>query len=80
MVQANNTITTAEFSAKFKSKREIYLFLSVDCKAYLCACDNLTIYFLKGKLHRLSSVWRFFLNPHKYIRPTQEEKTLLQER
>ena len=80
MVQANNTITTAEFSAKFKSKREIYLFLSVDCKAYLCACDNLTIYFLKGKFQRLSSVWRLFLNPHEYIRPAQEEETLLQER
>ena len=49
MVQANNSITTAQFAAKFKSKSEIYLFLTVDCKAYLCSKDNLTIYFLKGK-------------------------------
>ena len=48
-MQANNTITTAQFAAKFKSKSEIYLFLTVDCKAYLCSADNLTIYFLKGK-------------------------------
>ena len=49
-MQANNSITTAQFAAKFKSKAEIFLFLTVDCKAYLCSADNLTIYFLKGKL------------------------------
>ena len=40
-------VTAAAFSAKFRSKREIYVFLTVDAKAYLCNCDNLTIYFLK---------------------------------
>ena len=42
-------ITTMQFSAKFKSKKEIYVFLTVDCKAYLCNSDSLTIYFLKGE-------------------------------
>jgi len=50
-MQANNAqkpqVTAAAFSAKFRSKREIYTFLTVDAKAYLCNCDNLTIYFLK---------------------------------
>ncbi len=40
-------VTSAAFSAKFCSKREIFVFLTVDAKAYLCNCDNLTIYFLK---------------------------------
>ncbi len=40
-------VTAAAFSSKFRSKREIYVFLTVDVKAYLCNCDNLTIYFLK---------------------------------
>ena len=45
---ANRTAVTAKtFASKFGSKREIYVFLTVDVKAYLCACDNLTIYFLK---------------------------------
>ena len=45
---ANRTAVTAStFASKFRSKREIYVFLTVDVKAYLCACDNLTIYFLK---------------------------------
>ena len=44
---ANKTAVTASaFGSKFRSKREIYVFLTVDVKAYLCACDNLTIYFL----------------------------------
>ena len=40
-------VTSAAFASKFRSKREIYVFLTVDVKAYLCNCDNLTIYFLK---------------------------------
>ena len=35
------------FASKFKSKREIYTFLTVDGKAYLPPHDNVTIYFLK---------------------------------
>ena len=41
------SITAATFASKFRSKREIYVFLTVDVKAYLCNCDSLTIYFLK---------------------------------
>ena len=40
-------VIATEFGSKFKSKREIYVFLTVDVKAYLLNCDNLTIYFLK---------------------------------
>ena len=40
-------VIAAAFSSKFRSKREIYVFLTVDVRAYLCNCDNLTIYFLK---------------------------------
>ena len=43
----NSTVTAATFSSKFRSKREIYVFLTVDAKAYLPNCDNVTIYFLK---------------------------------
>ena len=42
-----HSVTATSFSSKFRSKREIYVFLTVDVKAYLCNCDNLTIYFLK---------------------------------
>ena len=40
-------ITASTFASKFRSKREIYVFLTVDVRAYLPNCDNLTIYFLK---------------------------------
>ena len=40
-------ITAAEFAAKYKSKREIYNFLTIDAHAYLPAYENITIYFLK---------------------------------
>ena len=40
-------ITAAQFAAKFKSKREVHQFLTVDARAYLCAEECLTIYFLK---------------------------------
>ena len=43
-------VTAAAFGAKFRSKREIYVFFTVDVKAYLCGCDCLTIYFLKDLL------------------------------
>ena len=46
-VSNKTTVTSATFASKFGSKREIYAFLTVDAGAYLCACDNLTIYFLK---------------------------------
>ena len=45
--QIKQTVTASAFGSKFRSKREIYVFLTVDANAYLCNCDNLTIYFLK---------------------------------
>ena len=44
---AKTNVTASAFAAKFRSKREIYVFLTIDVKAYLCPCDNVTIYFLK---------------------------------
>jgi len=40
-------ISAATFAAKFNSKKEIFGFLSVQVKAYLCSYECLTIYFLK---------------------------------
>ena len=48
----NESVTSAAFAAKFRSKREVYQFLSVDVKAYLPPLDNVTIYFLKDILMR----------------------------
>ena len=47
LLNVKQNVTAATFASKFRSKREIYVFLTVDVKAYLCNCDNLTIYFLK---------------------------------
>ena len=53
-MQARNqnrpTVTAAAFGAKFRSKREIYQFLTIDVKAYLPECDHVTIYFLKDMM------------------------------
>ena len=40
-------ITAASFASKYKSKREIFNFLTVDVNAYLPPYENLTIYFFK---------------------------------
>ena len=40
-------ITTSEFSAKFRSKNEVYTFLAIDVGAYLPPTECVTIYFLK---------------------------------
>lgn len=45
--QANVHITTNEFAAKFRSKTEVYAFLSIDVSAYLPAKEAVTIYHLK---------------------------------
>ena len=40
-------VNVKEFEAKYKSKREVYTFLTIDCNAYLSPFDTLTVYFLK---------------------------------
>ena len=40
-------VSAAAFGAKYRSKRECYNFLTVECKFYLPAYDTITIYFLK---------------------------------
>ena len=40
-------VSSKEFSAKYKSKRETYNFLAADVGVYLPPYDNVTIYFLK---------------------------------
>lgn len=47
MVEAPNRVTAAMFAAKYRSKKEVFQFLTVDAKAYLCPFDTVTIYFLK---------------------------------
>ena len=44
---AKVSITTKEFSAKFRSKTEVYAFLSIDVEAYLPQSECVNIYFLK---------------------------------
>ena len=46
-MQGQKRVPTAEFAAKFASKRECFNFLSVDCGAYLCSHETLTVYFLR---------------------------------
>ena len=43
----HDAVTVAAFAAKYRSKREVYTFLTVDVKAFLPAPHTLTIYFLK---------------------------------
>ena len=45
--QKTQKMTTKEFAAKFRSKNEIYAFMSVDVGAYLPPKEVCTIYFLK---------------------------------
>ena len=40
-------IPAAEWQAKYKSKRENFEFLTVQCKAWLSSYDTVTIYFCK---------------------------------
>ena len=40
-------MSAKEFSAKYRSKRELYLFLTLNCMAYLPRYENITVYFLK---------------------------------
>ena len=45
--QQHDSVSTQMFQSKYKSKREVYNFLSCQVRAYLCDPDQLTIYFLK---------------------------------
>ena len=56
-----------EFASKYKSKREVYNFLTIECHAYLPCYDNITIYFLKDLIGgRKKSKWShtFYLLIH----------------
>ena len=43
----DRALTVATFAAKFRSKREVYQFLTFDVRAYLPAVHTVTVYFLK---------------------------------
>ena len=45
--QPKDKITAKEFAAKFRSKTEIYKFMTIDVNAYLPQHECVTIYFLK---------------------------------
>ena len=46
-LKAKHQVTAMAFASKYKSKREVYTFLTVDVGAYLPAYETITIYFLK---------------------------------
>ena len=59
---AGVNITAATFASKFKSKREIWNFLSVDVGAYLPTYEHVTIYFLKELISGVKKVrWGLFI-------------------
>jgi len=43
----NNLVNAKEFASKFRSKREVYNFLTIDVKAYLPGYETLNLYFLR---------------------------------
>lgn len=45
--QDHNQVNVASFAAKFRSKAEVYQFMTLDVKAYLPAPNTITVYFLK---------------------------------
>ena len=45
--QKASRLSAKEFSAKFKSKKECFNFLTVDVGAYLCGFEAVTTYFLR---------------------------------
>lgn len=51
-------ISSKEFAAKYRSKREIYNFLACDVGIYLPPYDNITIYFLKELMSRKKKMLR----------------------
>ena len=58
-------ITAADFAAKYRSKRECYNFLTLECKAFLCHPDCLTGYHLRDLMMGVKrSKWQLncFLN------------------
>ena len=44
IAQPKQRVTAVEFAAKFQSKREVFKFLSHECKAYLDNYEALTIW------------------------------------
>jgi hypothetical protein len=44
-------VSAKEFSAKYKSKKECYNFLTVTAKAYLSSHETVTTYFLKSLIN-----------------------------
>lgn len=43
-------VNIRDLEGKFKSKKEIYVFLMQDCKAYMPSLDSTNVYFLKEVL------------------------------
>jgi hypothetical protein len=46
------SVNVKAFSAKYKSKKEIYGFLAGPCKAYLVGYEGVSIYYLRDILRR----------------------------
>jgi hypothetical protein len=43
-------VSVKQFLGKFRSKAEIWKFVSIDCKAYLPAFNTVSVYFLRDLL------------------------------
>ena len=41
------SLSAKTFAAKFRSKKEVWNFLTIDCGAYLPPMENITIYHMK---------------------------------
>ena len=61
-VQQPNKITTQQFSAKFRSKKEVYYFLTYECNAYLPSYKTISIYFLKDLIRGKKKCKSYHLN------------------
>ena len=66
-LQARQQISAIEFASKYKSKREVYNFLTLEVQAYLPNYDTITIYFLKDLIYgkkkgKPSTLFWFIIN------------------
>ena len=67
--QQQVSIDAAAFGSKFKSKREVYRFLTLDCGAYLPSYETVTIFHMRdivaGKRSRIKETDVKYINiPH----------------
>ena len=69
--QPTQRITSKEFAAKYKDKREVYRFLSCDVQIYLDSFETMTIWHLKdlaaGKKKKILSKAVKYISIPQYL-------------